>query len=68
MLDDDIDMEEVNLSFNILVSNNVFFFVSDDGEYDDFDDVFFVLGDSGVLDDEFEIDVVEIILDDDYDL
>jgi ADA HAT complex component 1 len=67
MSDDDIDMEEANLSPNTLVSNNAPSLVSDDGEYDDSDDASSVSGDSGVLDDESETDVAEITLDDDHD-
>ncbi|KAK0385069.1 hypothetical protein NLU13_7547 [Sarocladium strictum] len=64
--DDDIDMEDANLSPNTLVSNNAPSLVSDDGEYDDSDDASSVSGDSDVLDDESETDVAEITLDDDH--
>jgi ADA HAT complex component 1 len=38
LLDDDMDMEEANLSPHTLISNNAPSLVSDDGEYDDSDD------------------------------
>ena len=65
--DEDMDMEEANLSPNTLISNNAPSLVSDDGEYDDSDDGSSVFGASDELDTESVSDVAEIKLDDEHD-
>jgi ADA HAT complex component 1 len=65
--DEDVDMDEANLSPNTLVSNNAPSLVSDDGEYDDSDDGSSISGGSDEHDDESVSDVAEITLDDDND-
>ncbi|KAF7554198.1 hypothetical protein G7046_g6876 [Stylonectria norvegica] len=61
--DDDVDMEDVELSPNTMVSNNAPSLVSDDGEYDDSDDGCSVSGVSDNLEAESVSDVAEITLD-----
>lgn len=65
--DEDIDMDDVELSPNTLISNNAPSLVSDDGEYDDSDDGSSVSGASDNLEAESVSDVAEINLDDDQD-
>jgi ADA HAT complex component 1 len=65
--DEDLDMEDADLSPNTMVSNNAPSLVSDDGEYDDTDDGSSVSGASDALDTESVSDVAEITLDDDQD-
>ncbi|OAQ61948.1 spindle poly body spacer protein [Pochonia chlamydosporia 170] len=65
--DEDMDMEEANLSPNTLVSNNAPSLVSDDGEYDDSDDGSSMSGGSDELENESVSDVAEITLDEDHD-
>lgn len=64
--DVDVDMEDVNLSPNTLISNNAPSLVSDDGEYDDSDEGSSVSGASDNLDDASMSDVAEITLDDEH--
>lgn len=65
--DEDLDMEDVDMSPNTMVSNNAPSLVSDDGEYDDTDDGSSVSGTSDHLETESVSDVEEITLDDDQD-
>ncbi|KAF4446925.1 ADA HAT complex component 1 [Fusarium austroafricanum] len=65
--DEDLDMEDADMSPNTLVSNNAPSLVSDDGEYDDTDDGSSVSGASDNLETESVSDVAEITLDDDQD-
>ncbi|KAI1060042.1 hypothetical protein LB507_011432 [Fusarium sp. FIESC RH6] len=65
--DEDLDMEDADMSPNTMVSNNAPSLVSDDGEYDDTDDGSSVSGASDALDTESVSDVAEITLDDDQD-
>ncbi|CAM1500915.1 Fc.00g100770.m01.CDS01 [Cosmosporella sp. VM-42] len=65
--DEDMDMEDVELSPNTMVSNNAPSLVSDDGEYDDSDDGSSVSGASDNLETESVSDVAEITIDDDQD-
>ena len=65
--DDDIDMEDVELSPTTLVGNIAPSLVSDDGEYDDSDDGSSVSGVSDNMDAESVSDVAEINLDDEQD-
>jgi ADA HAT complex component 1 len=65
--DSDIEMEDVDLSPNTLVSNNAPSLVSDDGEYDDSDDGSSVSDTSDGLGAESVSDVAEITLDDEQD-
>ncbi|KAI5462528.1 hypothetical protein BGZ63DRAFT_403747 [Mariannaea sp. PMI_226] len=65
--DEDIDMEDVDLSPNTMVSNNAPSLVSDDGEYDDSDDGSSVSDASDGLEAESVSDVAEITLDDEQD-
>ncbi|KND89655.1 hypothetical protein TOPH_05759 [Tolypocladium ophioglossoides CBS 100239] len=64
--DEDMDMEDANLSPNTLISNNAPSLVSDDGEYDDSDEGSSVSGASDNLDDASMSDVAEITLDDEH--
>ncbi|POR38641.1 Uncharacterized protein TPAR_01163 [Tolypocladium paradoxum] len=64
--DEDMDMEDANLSPNTLISNNAPSLVSDDGEYDDSDEGSSVSGVSDNLDDASMSDVAEITLDDEH--
>lgn len=66
MSDDDVDMEEANLSPSTLISNNAPSLVSDDGEYDDSDEGSSVSGASDSIDAESVSDVAEINLDDEH--
>ncbi|PTB68063.1 hypothetical protein BBK36DRAFT_1139573 [Trichoderma citrinoviride] len=61
--DEDVDMEDAQLSPNTLVSNNAPSLVSDDGEYDDSDEGSSVSGASDQLEAESVSDVAEITLD-----
>ncbi|RFU72467.1 ada hat complex component 1 [Trichoderma arundinaceum] len=61
--DEDVDMEDADLSPNTLVSNNAPSLVSDDGEYDDSDEGSSVSGASDQLEAESVSDVAEITLD-----
>ncbi|KAL6856494.1 hypothetical protein J3F83DRAFT_398863 [Trichoderma novae-zelandiae] len=61
--DEDVDMEDAELSPNTLVSNNAPSLVSDDGEYDDSDEGSSVSGASDQLEAESVSDVAEITLD-----
>ncbi|KAL6907080.1 hypothetical protein GGI43DRAFT_396593 [Trichoderma evansii] len=61
--DEDIDMEDADLSPNTLVSNNAPSLVSDDGEYDDSDEGSSVSGASDQLEAESVSDVAEFSLD-----
>lgn len=63
--DEDIDMEDANLSPHTLVSNNAPSLVSDDGEYES-DEGSSVSGASDSLDAESVSDVAEITLDDEH--
>lgn len=63
--DEDIDMEDANLSPNTLVSNNAPSLVSDDGEYSD--EGSSVSGASDGMDTDSVSDVAEITLDDEHD-
>lgn len=65
--DEDMDMEDVDLSPNTLVSNNAPSLVSDDGEYDDSDDGSSVSEASDNLEGGSVSDVAEITLDDEQD-
>ncbi|KAK7424406.1 hypothetical protein QQZ08_008665 [Neonectria magnoliae] len=65
--DEDMDMEDVDLSPNTLVSNNAPSLVSDDGEYDDSDDGSSVSEASDNLEAASVSDVAEITLDDEQD-
>ncbi|GKU01060.1 ada hat complex component 1 [Fusarium langsethiae] len=65
--DEDLDMEDADMSPNTMVSNNAPSLVSDDGEYDDTDDGSSVSGASDALETESVSDVAEITLDDDQD-
>lgn len=65
--DEDMDMEDVDLSPNTMVSNNAPSLVSDDGEYDDSDDGSSVSDTSDSLGAESVSDVAEIGLDDEQD-
>ncbi|KAM5352344.1 hypothetical protein ACJ41O_005067 [Fusarium nematophilum] len=65
--DEDLDMEDADMSPNTMVSNNAPSLVSDDGEYDDTDDGSSVSGASDNLDTESVSDVAEITLDDEQD-
>ncbi|KAM0344603.1 hypothetical protein ACHAPU_007377 [Fusarium lateritium] len=65
--DDDLDMEDADMSPNTMVSNNAPSLVSDDGDYDDTDDGSSVSGVSDNLETESVSDVAEITLDDDQD-
>lgn len=65
--DDDLDMEDVDMSPNTMVSNNAPSLVSDDGDYDDTDDGSSVSDVSDNLETESVSDVAEITLDDDQD-
>ncbi|RGP64064.1 ada hat complex component 1 [Fusarium longipes] len=65
--DEDLDVEDADMSPNTMVSNNAPSLVSDDGEYDDTDDGSSVSGASDALDAESVSDVAEITLDDDQD-
>ncbi|KAF4344694.1 ADA HAT complex component 1 [Fusarium beomiforme] len=65
--DEDLDMEDVDMSPNTMVSNNAPSLVSDDGEYDDTDDGSSISGASDHLETESVSDVEEITLDDDQD-
>ncbi|KAM0557143.1 hypothetical protein ACHAPJ_005406 [Fusarium lateritium] len=65
--DEDLDMEDADMSPNTMVSNNAPSLVSDDGEYDDTDDASSVSGASDNLETESVSDVAEITLDDDQD-
>ena len=64
--DDDMDMEDANLSPNTLISNNAPSLVSDDGEYDDSDEGSSISGASDALDGESVSDVAEIKIDDEH--
>lgn len=64
--DEDIDMDDANLSPNTLISNNAPSLVSDDGEYDDSDEGSSVSGSSDNLEDASMSDVAEITLDDEH--
>ncbi|KAM4065631.1 Spindle poly body spacer protein [Hirsutella rhossiliensis] len=64
--DEEMDMDEANLSPNTLISNNAPSLVSDDGEYDDSDEGSSVSGASDHLDGTPMSDVAEITLDDDH--
>ncbi|KFA66330.1 hypothetical protein S40285_01294 [Stachybotrys chlorohalonatus IBT 40285] len=64
--DEDIDMEDANLSPHTLISNNAPSLVSDDGEYDDSDEGSSVSGASDNLEAESVSDVAEITLDDEH--
>ncbi|PNY27471.1 Uncharacterized protein TCAP_02591 [Tolypocladium capitatum] len=64
--DEDMDMEDANLSPITLISNNAPSLVSDDGEYDDSDEGSSVSGTSDNLDDASMSDVAEITLDDEH--
>ncbi|EGR53124.1 uncharacterized protein TRIREDRAFT_54335 [Trichoderma reesei QM6a] len=61
--DEDVDMEDAEMSPNTLVSNNAPSLVSDDGEYDDSDEGSSVSGASDQLEAESVSDVAEITLD-----
>ncbi|KAH6609700.1 ada hat complex component 1 [Trichoderma cornu-damae] len=61
--DEDVDMEDADLSPNTLISNNAPSLVSDDGEYDDSDEGSSVSGASDQLEAESVSDVAEITLD-----
>ncbi|KAK4072314.1 hypothetical protein Trihar35433_4378 [Trichoderma harzianum] len=61
--DEDVDMEDADMSPNTLVSNNAPSLVSDDGEYDDSDEGSSVSGASDQLEAESVSDVAEISLD-----
>ncbi|KAL7793572.1 hypothetical protein V8C37DRAFT_378290 [Trichoderma ceciliae] len=61
--DEDVDMEDAELSPNTIVSNNAPSLVSDDGEYDDSDEGSSVSGASDQLEAESVSDVAEITLD-----
>ncbi|KAH7326021.1 hypothetical protein B0I35DRAFT_405334 [Stachybotrys elegans] len=65
--DEDLDMEDANLSPHTIISNNAPSLVSDDGEYDDSDEGSSVSGDNDSLDAESVSDVAEISLDDEHD-
>ncbi|RSL77310.1 hypothetical protein BHE90_014398 [Fusarium euwallaceae] len=65
--DEDLDMEDADMSPHTMVSNNAPSLVSDDGEYDDTDDGSSVSGASDNLETESVSDVAEITLDDDQD-
>ncbi|KAF5018541.1 hypothetical protein F66182_9475 [Fusarium sp. NRRL 66182] len=65
--DEDLDMEDADMSPNTMVSNNAPSLVSDDGEYDDTDDGSSVSGASDNLETESVSDVAEITLDEDQD-
>ncbi|KAL4725176.1 hypothetical protein ACLX1H_007322 [Fusarium chlamydosporum] len=65
--DEDLDMEDADMSPNTMVSNNAPSLVSDDGEYDDTDDGSSVSGASDALDAESVSDMAEITLDDEQD-
>ncbi|KAF4989146.1 hypothetical protein FGRMN_9331 [Fusarium graminum] len=65
--DDDLDMEDADMSPNTMVSNNAPSLVSDDGDYDDTDDGSSVSGVSDNLETESVSDVAEITIDDDQD-
>lgn len=65
--DEDMDMEDVDMSPSTFVSNNAPSLVSDDGEYDDSDDGCSVSGTSDGLGAESVSDVAEISLEDDQD-
>ncbi|KAF7547099.1 hypothetical protein G7Z17_g7954 [Cylindrodendrum hubeiense] len=65
--DEDMDIEDVDLSPNTLVSNNAPSLVSDDGEYDDSDDGSSVSEASDNLGSGSVSDVAEITLDDEQD-
>ncbi|KAF4977830.1 hypothetical protein FZEAL_5673 [Fusarium zealandicum] len=65
--DEDLDMEDADMSPNTMVSNNAPSLVSDDGEYDDTDDGSSVSGVSDNMETESVSDVAEITLDDDQD-
>ncbi|KAH7148760.1 hypothetical protein EDB81DRAFT_473874 [Dactylonectria macrodidyma] len=65
--DEDMDIEDVDLSPNTLVSNNAPSLVSDDGEYDDSDDGSSVSEASDNLEAGSVSDVAEITLDDEQD-
>ncbi|KAJ3539762.1 hypothetical protein NM208_g5351 [Fusarium decemcellulare] len=65
--DEDLEMEDADMSPNTMVSNNAPSLVSDDGEYDDTDDGSSVSGASDNLETESVSDVAEITLDDDQD-
>lgn len=62
--DEDIDMDDADMSPNTMISNNAPSLVSDDGEYDDSDDGSSVSGVCDNLDAESVSDVAEITLDD----
>lgn len=64
--DEEMDMDEANLSPNTLISNNAPSLVSDDGEYDESDEGSSVSGASDHLDGTPMSDVAEITLDDDH--
>ncbi|EQL02049.1 hypothetical protein OCS_02244 [Ophiocordyceps sinensis CO18] len=64
--DEEMDMDEVNLSPSTLISNNAPSLVSDDGEYDDSDEGSSVSGANDHLDGTPMSDVAEITLDDDH--
>ncbi|KAL7923661.1 hypothetical protein ACQKWADRAFT_288954 [Trichoderma austrokoningii] len=61
--DEDMDMEDADLSPNTLVSNNAPSLVSDDGEYDDSDEGSSISGASDQLEAESVSDVAEFALD-----
>ncbi|KAI9167664.1 hypothetical protein HJFPF1_03797 [Paramyrothecium foliicola] len=65
--DEDIDMEDANLSPHTLVSNNAPSLVSDDGEYDDSDEGSSVSGADDAMDADSVSDMAEITLDDEHD-
>lgn len=65
--DEDLDMDDANLSPTTLISHNAPSLVSDDGEYDDSDEGSSVSGASDHLETESVSDVAEITLDDDHD-
>lgn len=65
--EEDVDMEDADMSPNTLISNNAPSLVSDDGEYDDSDDGSSVSGVSDNLEAESVSDVAEITLDDEQD-
>ncbi|KOS20332.1 hypothetical protein ESCO_006235 [Escovopsis weberi] len=64
--DEDLDMEDANLSPGIIVSNIAPSLVSDDGEYDS-DEGYSVSGASDSLEGDSVSDVAEISLDDEHD-
>ncbi|KJZ78221.1 hypothetical protein HIM_02259 [Hirsutella minnesotensis 3608] len=66
MSDEDVDMEDANLSPSTLISNNAPSLVSDDGEYDDSDEGSSVSGGSDHLDGTPMSDLADFGLDDEH--